>query len=459
MRHLAIPALPHRAFLAALLCSACGQADDDGSAAEAAATEATATGATASAGATSGDGTDAADTNDASPGSSTPTTADDASDTASDGPDTTPDTDDTGNAGGFVTDGNPFAGAILYVDPAYAAKVQSSIDAAPADAAMLAEVQGISTSIWLDRIAAVENVAPNLDAALALQQQENQAVTTVFTVYDLPNRDCAASSSAGELDVAEDGVARYREEFIDPIAAEFAAHPDQRIVVILEPDSLPNLVTNLSVPKCAASEAAYRESMAYAIATLSMPHVYIYLDAAHSGWLGWAPNQTGAAQVFAEVLQDAGGADLIRGFATNVSNYTVLDEVPELFDFQGNPCHDEHTFVAQLGAALDAAGVTGKSFVIDTSRNGRGGIRSVWGHWCNLADAGLGERPRADPRDRVDAYYWVKPPGDSDGTSDPNAPRFDPSCVSSDSASDAPQAGEWFHDAFVSLAQNANPAL
>lgn len=456
MRHVAIPALHHHALAATLLCNGCVQPDDDGSVAAAEATATAETSAGADTGVMSGAGADATDT---SPASSDPTTADDDGDTASDGPGPTPDTDDTGSAGGFVTDGNPFAGALLYVDPAYAAKVQSSIDAEPADAAMLANVQGISTSIWLDRIAAIETVAPNLDAALALQQQENQAVTTVFTVYDLPNRDCAASSSAGELDVAEDGVARYRSEFIDPIAAEFAAHPDQRIVVILEPDSLPNLVTNLSVPKCAASEAAYRESVAYAIATLSMPHVYIYLDAAHSGWLGWAPNQTGAAQVFAEVLQDAGGADLIRGFATNVSNYTVLDEVPELYDAQGNPCRDEHTFVAQLGAALDTAGVTGKSFVIDTSRNGRGGIRDVWGHWCNLADAGLGERPRADPRERVDAYYWVKPPGDSDGTSDPNAPRFDPSCISSDSASNAPQAGAWFHDAFVELAHNANPAL
>ena len=90
---------------------------------------------------------------------------------------------------------------------------------------------------------------------------------------------------------------------------------------MLEPDSLANLVTNMAVPTCAAAEQIYRRGMAYAIATLSLPNVYIYVDGAHAGWLGWPKNLPKGAQLFKEVLDMAGGADRIRGFAINVSNY------------------------------------------------------------------------------------------------------------------------------------------
>jgi cellulose 1,4-beta-cellobiosidase len=53
----------------------------------------------------------------------------------------------------------------------------------------------------------------------------------------------------------------------------------------------------------------------------------------------------------------------------------------------------------------------------------------------------------------------VKPPGESDGSADPSAPRFDPACTNPDATPGAPQAGQWFHDYFVQLARNASPAL
>jgi cellulose 1,4-beta-cellobiosidase len=73
--------------------------------------------------------------------------------------------------------------------------------------------------------------------------------------------------------------------------------------------------------------------------------------------------------------------------------------------------------------------------------------------------AGLGERPTANPGNGLDAYYWVKPPGESDGTSDSSASRFDPSCTNPDATPGAPQAGTWFQSEFVSLVKNANPPL
>jgi cellulose 1,4-beta-cellobiosidase len=38
-----------------------------------------------------------------------------------------------------------------------------------------------------------------LDAAVKKQQQSGRKQTVLFIVYDLPNRDCAASASNGEI--------------------------------------------------------------------------------------------------------------------------------------------------------------------------------------------------------------------------------------------------------------------
>ncbi|KAJ3119001.1 hypothetical protein HK098_005768, partial [Nowakowskiella sp. JEL0407] len=65
---------------------------------------------------------------------------------------------------------------------------------------------------------------------------------------------------------------------------------------------------------------------------------------------------------------------------------------------------------------------------------------------------------------------WVKPPGDSDGTSDSTATRFDGNCDPNDSTvslgasgidalSDAPEAGQWFDKQFIMLVDNASPKI
>jgi cellulose 1,4-beta-cellobiosidase len=358
-------------------------------------------------------------------------------------------------------EGNLLLGAHFYVDPAYVAKVESSIKESPADAALLRKVQSYPTAIWLDSLKSVATVSKTLDDALAKQKREGQPVVTVFAVYDLPERDCSATASNGELTIANGGEKRYQKEFIDKIAAAFKGHAKQRIVAILEPDSLPNIATNLSVSKCAAAEQTYRHSVAYAVKTLSMPHVALYLDAAHAGWLGWSKNREKIAKIFSEVLAEAGGPDKIRGFATNVSNYDSLTPGDLAKLEPTDPCPDELTYVKVLDGSLTEVGITGKGFVIDTSRNGRAGIRTKAGSWCNVKGAGLGERPQASPAPLVDAYLWIKPPGDADGGSDPSKPGFDENCgpKAPDSAQGAPPAGGWFGKYFIELAKNANPPL
>lgn len=354
---------------------------------------------------------------------------------------------------------NPFVGASFFVNPSYADRVLGTIAGAPGKEASLREVARQPTAIWLDRIAALDRVPRALEQAAAQTRSQDRASVPVFVVYDLPNRDCSAKASAGELHAEADGEARYRREFIDALAREFAKHPDQRIVAILEPDSLANLATNMDVPKCSESAELYKRSIAYAIATLSLPNVYLYLDAAHTGWLGWDGNRSAMAEIYREVLELAGGAERIRGFATNVSNYNALDGNWGWKLETSNPCPSEYCYVEKLNETLTQAGIRGKGFIIDTSRNGVEETRSKWGHWCNVKGAGLGARPAVQPRALVDAYYWVKPPGESDGVSDPNAPRFDAYCASTDSAADAPQAGDWFQSYFLELVDKANPPL
>jgi cellulose 1,4-beta-cellobiosidase len=187
-----------------------------------------------------------------------------------------------------------------------------------------------------------------------------------------------------------------------------------------------------------------------------MPNVWVYLDAAHAGWLGWNGNRDKAAALFAEVMSSAGGADKVRGFAINVSNYDPVNALPGKPRFPGDPSSDEVTYIQRLTEKLTAAGVTGKTFIIDTSRNG---APTSGDSWCNAQGAGLGERPRVSPLPLVDAYYWIKPPGESDGTSDPAAPRYDAACGSKVSKQGAPQAGVFFTSYFSELVANANPPL
>src|SRR5207253_4460295 len=63
------------------------------------------------------------------------------------------------------------------------------------------------------------------------------------------------------------------------------------------------------------------------------------------------------------------------------------------------------------GAAI-SAGVGGKHFVFDTSRNGLGPGDT----WCNPAGRALGTAPTVNTgKTLVDAVLWIKRPGESDG--------------------------------------------
>ncbi|MGZ7443104.1 glycoside hydrolase family 6 protein [Paenibacillus sp. TH7-28] len=424
---------------------------------------------------------------------------------------------------------NPFLGATMYVNPDYAALIDTSI-AQVSDNTLKAKMQTVKsypTAVWLDRMAAIaggeanggrKSLVETMDEILA-QKQGSTPIVATFVIYNLPGRDCHALASNGELPLTAAGLQTYKTSYIDPIVEVFSdpKYADIRIVAVVEPDSLPNLVTNLNDPKCAQANSTniYRDATRYALEKLhAIPNVYNYMDIGHSGWLGWDSNRQPAIDLFTSVVAGTpAGLASVDGFITNTANTTPLEE-PYLTDpnltingmqlksakyYEWNPYFDEADFTAALYSGFVAKGWPSSiGFLIDTSRNGWGGPnrptgasgttvdayadsgridkRLHRGNWCNASGAGMGQPPQAAPAgysaSHLDAFVWVKPPGESDGSSTeiPNneGKGFDRMCdptytnangTLTGALPGAPISGHWFHDQFVQLVQNAYPAI
>ena len=413
---------------------------------------------------------------------------------------------------------NPFVGAQWYRDPIWSDRAQAEPGGS--------KISGYSTAVWMDRIGAIAptngswGLRHHLDAALAQNANVIQVV-----VYDLPNRDCHALASNGELKQGVEGTTRYRTEYVDVIASIFSEpkYSSLRIIAIIEPDSLPNLVTNLSTPACQQAADAthgYVPNTRYTLSKLyPITNVYSYVDIGHSGWLGWTDNFGKAVTLIGDAIKGAtGGVNSIAGFVSNTSGYTPLYEpfldslansafpgsgggtqTRQAAFYEWNPHFSEVSFVQAWRTAMISAGFPSTiGMLVDTSRNGWGGPnrptaqststvlntfidqsridrRAHRGNWCNQA-GGVGERPQVAPVAGVDAYVWVKPPGESDGASslelsfdsqDP-AKGFDRNCdptytnaagTTTGALAKAPVAGRWFSEAFQILVQNAYPPL
>lgn len=390
----------------------------------------------------------------AAPSSSTPTAP---SSTASN-PTSTTSTATAPSGTTVPAAGNPYAdGFNVWLTPFYASEV-SAAAAQITDAATKAKalkVAQVPTFTWFDVLAKV----PTLKTYLADAAAQGGKQLVQIVVYDLPDRDCAAAASNGEFSYANGGAANYK-TYIDGIADAIKAHPDVRVVAVIEPDSLANLVTNTNVQKCANAASGYRNSTIYALQTLNLPNVFMYLDAGHAGWLGWPANLQPAATLFSQLYQQAGKPAAVRGLATNVANYNALQAASaDTKITQGNPNFDEMHYISALAPLLQQGGFPAH-FIVDQGRAGRQGIRDQWGDWCNVKNAGFGTRPTTNTGSSlVDSIVWVKPGGECDGTSNTSATRYDFHCGLSDAAQPAPEAGTWFQDYFVSLIQNASPSL
>ncbi|KAJ5482233.1 14-beta cellobiohydrolase [Penicillium sp. IBT 31633x] len=357
---------------------------------------------------------------------------------------------------------NPFSGYQLYANSYYASEVSASAlpsmtGTAQAAARSAAEVPSF---YWLDTAAKVPLMKPLLaDIRAKNEDGATPPIAGTFVVYDLPDRDCAALASNGEYSIADGGVANYK-AYIDSIREVLIEYSDIQTILVIEPDSLANLVTNMDVPKCANAHDAYLECTDYAVTQLNLANVAMYLDAGHAGWLGWPANLSPAAQLYANVYKTASQPASLRGLATNIANYNgwSLSTCPSYTS--GNTNCDEKRYVNAIAPLLRNAGWDAR-FIIDTGRNGvQPTQQNAWGDWCNVKGTGFGVRPTTDTGDALtDAFVWVKPGGESDGTSDSSSARYDAHCSYSDALQPAPEAGTWFQAYFAQLVENANPSF
>ncbi|WP_203786592.1 glycoside hydrolase family 6 protein [Paractinoplanes rishiriensis] len=364
-------------------------------------------------------------------------------------------------------------------------------------------VSGQATAVWLENIASIEGLngamglRAHLDAALA-----QRAGLVQFVLNNLPGRDCEQLVPEAELGPAE--LARYRAEYVDPIAAILAdpKYAGLRIVTMLEVKALPNLLVNTTPQPTATfgcdvvrANGSYVLGIRYLLSKLGpIPNVYTYLDVASHAW-------SGRDDTMNPLVQLVSGLD-VDGFVTNVGNYSPLREpflTAEARDSrwgEGNPYQAELPFAQALRTRLIEAGFSPRiGMLIDTSRNGWGGPnrpaapsaapdlntrvdesrvdrRAHKNNWCNQAGAGLGERPRANPARGIDAYVWARPPGLSDANGTPSPIRgFNRMCDPTYGGGTAngfnptgalpgsPDRGEWFSAHFQQLLANAYPPL
>jgi cellulose 1,4-beta-cellobiosidase len=169
------------------------------------------------------------------------------------------------------------------------------------------------------------------------------------------------------------------------------------------------------------------------------------------------------AKELATVYKNAGSPKQVRGIATNVAGWNAWDLSPGEFskatDAQWNKAQNEKKFIELFSPELKSAGMPSQA-IIDTARNGVTGLRLEWGDWCNVNGAGFGVRPTSTTGSSlVDSFVWVKPGGESDGTSDTSATRYDSFCGKEDAFKPSPEAGAWNQAYFEMLVKNANPAL
>jgi endoglucanase len=189
----------------------------------------------------------------------------------------------------------------------------------------------------------------------------------VLVVYGITDRDCSGGQSSGGLPPDE-----YR-RWVDRIAAAIGSDA----VVVLEPDAL------ATAAECGNVDQR-TDLLRDAVGRLTRTGATVYIDGGHSSWTD--------PQEMARLLS-AAGVDDSRGFSTNVAGYESLDA--------------ERTYAEAVRAATDGA-----HYVIDTSRNGVGSN----GEWCNPTGRALGREPGPGDGGALDAYLWIKPPGESDGT-------------------------------------------
>jgi cellulose 1,4-beta-cellobiosidase len=407
-------------------------------------------------------------------------------------------------------------------------------------------IKDTPSAFWIDKRSKIPKVEEMLEDILS----SNTYKSIVLIVYDLPNRDCAALASNGEIccnqsEECQDtctqscqfkstscdiGIEEYKSEYIDELFHLLNQDKYKSIqkILIIEPDSLPNIPTNRGYYGCIdITTDHYLLGIQYTLRKLSsIENVHFYLDIGHEGWLGWCnnlfENDYNFIQFVLKTLENE--IPYIRGFATNVANYQNMgtpcdypfQKVSSIEDFCSyynqylvgycktnsnqkccydpcgmlemyNPANNELNYVQLFRHAIEYAidkNIIPKfktdsglpHFIIDTSRNGPKNAyietngKSECSTWCNIKGGRIGILPTIQTEfPYIDAYFWLKTPGESDGcinftnqgkchSLQTSCQRYDANCgthidnigyLSTEPC--PPEAGAWFDYQFIRL--------
>jgi endoglucanase len=373
------------------------------------------------------------------------------------------------------------------------------------DAALIAETEAIPRAVWFNSGTPAQ---VEVQARQTMIEAAAHHAVPALVAYDIPGRDCAQYSAGGALDEAD------YEAWISGLARGIG---NGKAIVILEPDALGNMPSDCGLPVSVYpfTDSERIAELQYAVSALERdPGVSAYLDGTHSAWQSVG---TITQRLLEANVQDA------QGFFLNVSNYqptaelldygTWISDCIAMVTDSSNADYDTPSACAsqyypatqsdfstwdlttQWYAQNMGDAVATTHFVIDTSRNADGPNNMqeyanppygqpasdistlASGNWCNPPDSGLGIRPTTDTGvPLLDAYLWVKTPGQSDGQCDAaggvrawdysiyTQPGW-PTTASAQSlfdplwGTDDPAAGDWFPQQALQLAQLATPAL
>jgi endoglucanase len=418
-------------------------------------------------------------------------------------------------AGATIADGTQFSVAPPNHD-AVRQIAELTSQGRTAKAALIRDIINTPTAVWVEGASAEE---AEQQVRQTTRQAAGKKTVPVLVLYNIPSRDCAQYSAGGATSVAEyevwiDGVVRG----IGDREAVIALEPDSLGIIPWYTNIDGQLEWCQPAEADSATAASDRFAMLnYAVDALTaLPNTSVYLDGTHSAWLNigdisqrlvragalsadgfflnasnyqYTANQvqygTWISSCITWVSQLGGayagcpnqywvggpsnnwGGDWPAGFSGALSPYVLWTDTAT--DPAANTAGINERYASMLNGATPIV-----HFIIDTSRNGQG----PWDKdtsdfvmatpsltagqdlqdWCNPPDRGIGIRPTTNtPSPLVDAYVWIKVPGESDGQCSRGYTTLggvDPARGVVD-----PGAGQWFEQQALELARLAEPSL
>ncbi|HEY4510170.1 MAG TPA: glycoside hydrolase family 6 protein [Candidatus Paceibacterota bacterium] len=205
-----------------------------------------------------------------------------------------------------------------------------------------------------------------------VEKAKRQGKIPLFVIYDGPEHTKAIWRHV------ETGKAY--EEWIRTFALALG---NSEAWIVFEPDALP-LTFNYSEEDREIRLQELKNGVR--ILKEESPNSRVYIDAGHNEWKG--------EEIVVRYLEEAGIAQA-NGFALNVSNHQEVSE--------------------EIAYGVKIAELIGDTrFIVDTGQAGR---KVEGSEWCNAAGRALGRTPTQNTGNvLIDAFVWVKPPGESDGT-------------------------------------------